>query len=84
MSGCIDQIYKDLTKGRNAPQGGVGFLSLEDAEVSSDPHTSELALSRAEAVRQKLRYAGALLGRCQVQRHAPRQAVRRDGSAVGW
>ena len=36
MSNCIDRIYKDLTKGRNAPQGGVGFLSLEDADVSCD------------------------------------------------
>ena len=35
MSGCIDKIYKDLTKGQHFPTGGVGFLSLEDAEVSS-------------------------------------------------
>lgn len=33
MSGCIDKIYKDLTKAHNFPTGGVGFLSLEDAEV---------------------------------------------------
>lgn len=35
MSGCIDKIYKDLTKGNAFPTGGVGFLSLEDAEVSA-------------------------------------------------
>ncbi len=34
MSGVIDKIYKDLTKGHAFPTGGVGFLSLEDAEVS--------------------------------------------------
>jgi structural maintenance of chromosome 1 len=34
MSGCIDKVYKDLTKNKAFPQGGVAFLSLEDAEVS--------------------------------------------------
>lgn len=33
MSGCIDKTYKDLTKNKSYPQGGVAFLSLEDAEV---------------------------------------------------
>lgn len=33
MSGCIDKIYKDLTKSKTFPTGGVGFLSLEDNEV---------------------------------------------------
>ncbi|KAG8960567.1 Structural maintenance of chromosomes protein 1 [Tulasnella sp. 419] len=28
----IDQVYKDLTKGPNAPMGGVAYLSLEDSE----------------------------------------------------
>ena len=34
MTSCIDEIYKELTKSK-APtaQGGVAFLSLEDAEV---------------------------------------------------
>lgn len=32
MSKCIDQIYKDLTKNSVVPQGGMAFLSLEDAE----------------------------------------------------
>ncbi|EIW69438.1 hypothetical protein TREMEDRAFT_62305 [Tremella mesenterica DSM 1558] len=32
MTGCIDKIYKDLTKSKTFPTGGVGFLSLEDAE----------------------------------------------------
>lgn len=32
MSGCIDKIYKDLTKNSVVPTGGMAFLSLEDAE----------------------------------------------------
>lgn len=31
----IDQVYKDLTKGKAAPMGGVAYLSLEDSEVSN-------------------------------------------------
>lgn len=34
MSGCINDIYKDLTRSDTFKEGGVGFLSLEDAEVS--------------------------------------------------
>ena len=36
ISGRIDQIYKDLTKGKAAPMGGVAYLSLEDNEASDD------------------------------------------------
>ncbi|KAI5120058.1 hypothetical protein M0805_007809 [Coniferiporia weirii] len=32
ISERIDQIYKDLTKGKAAPLGGVAYLSLEDNE----------------------------------------------------
>jgi chromosome segregation ATPase len=32
----IDQVYKDLTKGKAAPMGGVAYLSLEDTEVMTD------------------------------------------------
>ncbi|GAA6061274.1 hypothetical protein JCM10212_004680 [Sporobolomyces blumeae] len=28
----IDQVYKDLTKGRASPQGGIAYLSLEEPE----------------------------------------------------
>lgn len=34
ISERIDQVYKDLTKGKAAPMGGVAYLSLEDTEVS--------------------------------------------------
>lgn len=33
ISETIDQVYKDLTKGKSAPMGGVAYLSLEDTEV---------------------------------------------------
>jgi hypothetical protein len=33
ISERIDQVYKDLTKGKAAPMGGVAYLSLEDNEV---------------------------------------------------
>ncbi|GMK58711.1 hypothetical protein CspeluHIS016_0601530 [Cutaneotrichosporon spelunceum] len=32
MSGCIDRIYKDLTKQANGQGGGMAFLSLENSE----------------------------------------------------
>jgi structural maintenance of chromosome 1 len=34
ISAQIDKVYKDLTKGRAAPMGGVAYLSLEDDEAS--------------------------------------------------
>lgn len=35
ISDRIDEVYKDLTKGKAAPMGGVAYLSLEDSEVRS-------------------------------------------------
>lgn len=32
ISGRIDAVYKDLTKGKASPTGGVAYLSLEDTE----------------------------------------------------
>ncbi|KAG8819272.1 Structural maintenance of chromosomes protein 1 [Serendipita sp. 399] len=32
ISDCIDRVYKDLTKGKAAPMGGVAYLNLEDSE----------------------------------------------------
>lgn len=37
ISERIDAVYKDLTKGPNAPLGGVAYLSLEDSEASYSP-----------------------------------------------
>ncbi|KAG6820541.1 hypothetical protein H0H93_015712 [Arthromyces matolae] len=36
ISDRIDQVYKDLTKGKASPMGGVAYLSLEDSEVCID------------------------------------------------
>ena len=33
VSENIDTVYKDLTRGKAAPMGGVAYLSLEDSEV---------------------------------------------------
>jgi structural maintenance of chromosome 1 len=35
ISDRIDEVYKELTKGKAAPMGGVAYLSLEDSEVGS-------------------------------------------------
>ena len=35
ISERIDPIYKDLTKGKASPLGGVAYLSLEDNEVAA-------------------------------------------------
>ncbi|KZT54653.1 condensin complex subunit SMC1 [Calocera cornea HHB12733] len=32
ISDVIDKVYKDLTKGKAAPEGGFAYLSLEDSE----------------------------------------------------
>lgn len=32
ISNAIDEVYKDLTKGKLAPMGGTAYLSLEDTE----------------------------------------------------
>ena len=32
----IDQVYKELTKEKASPMGGVAYLSLEDSEVCHD------------------------------------------------
>ncbi|KZT07028.1 cohesin complex subunit psm1 [Laetiporus sulphureus 93-53] len=37
ISEHIDEVYKDLTKGKAAPMGGVAYLSLEDSE---EPYTA--------------------------------------------
>jgi structural maintenance of chromosome 1 len=40
MQERIDPIYKDLTKGKAAPMGGVAYLSAEEYEVRSRAHLS--------------------------------------------
>jgi len=33
VSERIDGVYKDLTRGKSSPMGGVAYLTLEDSEV---------------------------------------------------
>jgi structural maintenance of chromosome 1 len=35
ISERIDEVYKELTKGKAAPMGGVAYLSVEDNEAST-------------------------------------------------
>ena len=57
ISECIDQVYKELTKGKASPMGGVAYLSLEDSEVTCKLqiiHTTSLLTVQQE------HYAGGL------------------------
>ena len=45
ISDHIDQVYKDLTKGKAAPMGGVAYLSLEDSEVWIEVHSHSFYLT---------------------------------------
>ncbi|KAG8915652.1 Structural maintenance of chromosomes protein 1 [Tulasnella sp. 408] len=35
ISERMDKVYKDLTKGKHSPMGGIAYLSLEDSEVNA-------------------------------------------------
>lgn len=48
ISDHIDQVYKDLTKGKAAPMGGVAYLSLEDSEVWIEVHSHSFYLTFAQ------------------------------------
>jgi hypothetical protein len=45
ISERIDQVYKDLTKGKASPMGGVAYLSLEDSEVCTECHLKSFGLT---------------------------------------
>jgi len=45
ISERIDQVYKDLTKGKASPMGGVAYLSLEDSEVCVEYHLKSFDLT---------------------------------------
>ncbi|KAG6855965.1 hypothetical protein H0H87_008906 [Tephrocybe sp. NHM501043] len=40
ISNNIDKVYKDLTKGKASPMGGVAYLSLEDNEARTEPYAA--------------------------------------------
>jgi structural maintenance of chromosome 1 len=74
MSDCIDKVYKDLTKSTTFTGGGVGFLSLEDAEVRAfSDFRSRLLIS----------LQGTLQQWCQVQCDATWKAICGDGAIIG-
>jgi hypothetical protein len=67
ISERIDQVYKDLTKGKAAPMGGVAYLSLEDSEVSLQPFILIATVLK--------RLVGTLCCWDQVSCHAPNETV---------
>lgn len=66
ISENIDQVYKDLTKGKAAPMGGVAYLSLEDNEVNHLHYLQDIHLTSL---------IGTICCRYQVPRHAPHETI---------
>ena len=75
ISERIDQVYKDLTKGKMAPTGGVAYLTLEDSEVRVLVRIVFPSIQLA---------LGTLYGWYQVPRHASHEALPRHGTTVRW
>ena len=72
MSEHIDGVYKNLTKSKAFPDGGLAFLSLEDAEVGCASRFRSAALDRV----------GTVLEWGPLQCDAAGEAIRRDGTAI--
>src|ERR1700722_10008112 len=70
ISERIDQVYKDLTKGKAAPMGGVAYLSLEDNEVRMGRCQLHVDGRLFPFPHVHFPFSGAILGRYQVSRHA--------------
>lgn len=76
ISERIDQVYKDLTKGKMAPTGGVAYLTLEDSEV---------CLCSAKVSQHELSsFVGTIYGWYQVPCNASHETFPRHGTAVWW
>lgn len=69
----IDEVYKNLTKGKAAPVGGVAYLSLEDSEVGFT--TVPIGTTNL--------FTGTIPERNQVPRHAADETFPRHGPAFG-
>lgn len=67
-------MYKDLTKGKASPLGGVAYLSLEDSEVSKNIDFMILVNHRL----------GTIRGGDQIPRNAANETFQRYGTAIGW
>jgi hypothetical protein len=76
ISERIDQVYKDLTKGKAAPMGGVAYLSLEDNEVWTCLVFVSLIIP--------FPFLGAICRRYQVPCHAPHETIPGHGAAFRW
>lgn len=81
ISERIDQVYKDLTKGKAAPMGGVAYLSLEDNEVRTGRCQWHVD---ARLYTHFFSFSGAVRGRYQVSCHASYETISRHGTAVWW
>ncbi|KAG0708417.1 putative SMC protein [Suillus ampliporus] len=68
ISDRIDQVYKDLTKGKASPMGGVAYLSLEDSEASLSDCQSRIFFT--------LMITGTLQCWYQIPCHAPMKRFR--------
>ena len=70
VSERIDAVYKDLTRGKAAPMGGVAYLSLEDSEVCGwrQPFSSRFSTGLTPSI-------GALCCRYQIPRYAADETV---------
>ena len=73
ISDRIDQVYKDLTKGKASPMGGVAYLSLEDSEVC------DVGLSYASSLTD---VSGTLRRWHQVPCYATDEAFQRYGTTL--
>jgi hypothetical protein len=73
ISESIDVVYKELTKGKASPMGGVAYLSLEDSEVGRN----------VLSIYASLLYTGTLPARDQVPCHATDEAFPGHGAAFG-
>lgn len=73
----IDQVYKDLTKGKAAPMGGVAYLSLEDTEVRIDFSGALLCVPSRHRI-------GTLQWWYQIPRYATHETFPRYGTVVRW
>jgi structural maintenance of chromosome 1 len=67
-------VYKDLTKGKAAPMGGVAYLSLEDNEVRREYSVVAVAFFPC-----KFSSPGAVRGWYQVSRDSPYEALPAGG-----
>jgi hypothetical protein len=80
VSDRIDGVYKDLTRGKASPMGGVAYLSLEDSEVSG--WSGPVILLSFRFWTGLTPPIGTLRRRHQVSRYAADETVPGHGTVV--